>query len=471
MNSQTRTRQNVLWIFGDQHRAQALSINGDPNLHTPNIDRLALTGMQFTNAVCTMPLCMPSRATLLTSRYPHQCLPGPENLPETRAMDPQYPTIADAFNEAGYHTAYFGKWHVGGVDEGKLYPPFETILPKSRGHFKQWIGYENCNSQWDCWVHGHRADGSEIERYRLPGYETDELANLLIDFISERGKMAGDGQNEPFFAVLSVQPPHDPYVAPAEDMARHNPADIKLRENVPNVERIVNTARRDLAGAYAQIENLDRNIGRIMEALARNGLYKNTHILFFSDHGDLHGSHGQFRKMSPYEESIRIPMIISGEETYYGRLGRRIGRTDVPINVVDIAPTTLGLCGIEPPEWMQGHDYSGERLEWRKNDKTVPESAFIESVHPLRHPNSVDKPWRCIVTRDGWKYVCFEGMEWFLFNLNEDPYEQVNLAHNVLYIGKKEELNNRLRRWIRETGDCFTVPEKFAQPGIPLRFH
>lgn len=239
-------------------------------------------------------------------------------------------------------------------------------------------------------------------------------------------------------------------------MQHHIPARIQLRPNVPDIPRITEIARRDLAGYYAMIENLDWNIGRIRQALEESGLNFDTHIIFFSDHGDMHGSHGQFRKTTPYEEALRIPFIISGEQPHYD--GRRNGRVIVPLNHVDIAPTTLGLCGIEKPDWMEGTDYSHYRLSSSKEEEE-PDSAYIQSVVPTGHPDSIDKPWRGIVTKDGWKYVCFEGLPWLMFNLNEDPYEQVNLVHNPLYSKKRKELNDKLRQWIIDTGDRFNLPE------------
>jgi len=231
-----------------------------------------------------------------------------------------------------------------------------------RGGFDDWLGYENNNSQWDCWVHG--GEGDEAVHYRLPGYETDALTDLFVDYIHERGteqavEREQGAEAQPFFGVLSVQPPHDPYVAPAQWMERHTPGQVQLRPNVPDIPRVTQQARIDLAGYYAMIENLDWNVGRIRTALAESGLAHNTHIIFFSDHGDMHGSHGQFRKTSPWEESMRVPFIMGG---HVPRYDNRVGRYPVPINHVDIGPTTLGLCGIDAPAWMQGTDYAGYRL-------------------------------------------------------------------------------------------------------------
>ncbi len=439
-------RPNVIWIFGDQHRGQALGCAGDPNLNTPNIDTLATEGVRFPQAVGGFPLCCPYRGALLSGRYPqHNGVVGHEY-----QLNPELPTIAHPFKDAGYRTSYFGKWHIDGHHEREGRGAHHIIGPERRGGFDDWVGYENNNAQYDCWVHGHQ-DGQEVSLQRLDGYETDVLTDMLIDSIDAR---AEDGQ--PFFGVLSVQPPHDPFVAPPQFVADHTPGRIELRPNVPNIPRVVEEARRGLAGYYAQIENIDWNIGRVVAALMATGLFWNTHIVFFSDHGEMLGSHGQFRKMNPYEESIRVPCIIAGGSRY----GRHAGRvSDAPVNHVDMGPTSLGLCGIDVPDWMEGTDWSHHRVRKEVDASREPDSAYLQSIVPTMHGNSTDRPWRGVVTRDGWKYVCLEHQPWLLFNLNEDPYEQANLAFNTAFKNKRAELHARLVKWIEDTGDDFALPQ------------
>ncbi len=442
------THPNVIWIFGDQFRAQALNYNGDPNSRPPNLDRAAVNGVTFGQHVSGFPLCCPFRGSLLTSRYPHHCVPGHEYpLPEGQK------TVADVFNANGYHTAYFGKWHLGGWHERNGRAAFFITDPNRRGDFETWTGYENNNSQWDCWVHG--GAGKDAFHYRLPGYETDQLTNLFLGYLNERVEDQKKG-GKPFFAVLSVQPPHDPYVAPQEWMARYNPEKLELRPNVAHAPRVVNQARNELAGYYAMIENLDWNYGRIIDALAKGNLLENTHVFFFADHGDTHGSHGMFRKTNPYNESIRTPMIISGGQPRYN--GWKVGDLPVLSNQVDIAPTTLGLCNIAKPDWMEGTDYSHYRIQ-KPQPGPEPDSAYLENVIPTGHPDSINTPYRGLVTKDGWKYVCFENQAWLMFNLNEDPYEEANLAFNNKYRAERIKLEARLRQWVHDTGDHFSIPQ------------
>jgi arylsulfatase A-like enzyme len=438
---------NAIWIFGDQHRAQALSCNGNRDVNTPEIDRLAAGGVNFEQAVCGFPLCCPFRGSLLTSLYPHECVPGHEY-----PLPPDTPTIAKVFSDNAYETAYFGKWHLDGFHERDGRAAMHIVPPERRGGFDTWIGYENNNLQWDCWVHGHKKNGDDVEHHKLAGYETDCLTDYLLEFIGERKK--DDAASPPFFAVLSVQPPHNPYQAPPEYMERHTPDELHMRPNVPDVPRIQERARKELAGAYSQIENLDSNIGRIRRALKDAGLAEDTAILFFSDHGDMHGSHGQFLKTSPWEEALRIPFIVGGPSSLSNDTAQRAPHL---INHVDIAPTTLGLCNLDVPESMRGHDYS-DVCRGVIPTHTVPDSAFLQSVVPTMHGNSIDRPWRGVVTNDGWKYVALEHQPWLLFNLNEDPFELVNLAHNTVFKAERARLQDRLARWINETGDTFALP-------------
>ncbi|TVR09509.1 MAG: hypothetical protein EA401_12920 [Planctomycetota bacterium] len=442
-------RPNVLWIFGDQHRAQALGFAGDPNVHTPHLDTMARQGLYFPQALSNCPWCTPFRGTLLTGFYAHDCV---SRTPER--IDPALPTVAQMLQAADYRCHYIGKWHLNGPAE----PSDKHIVPANeRGGFDSWLGYENNNSQYDCWLHGHHDDGSEIAQYKLPGYETDALTDCCIRRLEQEAQRQQTGDERPFFAVLSVQPPHGPYVAPAQDQARHTPGNIQLRPNVPAIGRIQERAKRDLAGYYAQIENLDANVGRIRQALADNGLADDTIVIFFSDHGDMHGSHGMDEKSSPWEESIRIPCIISGQVPYKEH---RFQQVDAPLSAIDILPTTLGLCGVAVPEHLPGFDYSGY---WRKETLIPlpgePEAAYIHHRVRKKHPGSIDREWRGVVTRDGWKYVCIPHAPLCMYDLNEDPYELHNMVWVQRYLPQRQRLHGLLAQWLQDHNDDFPLPE------------
>lgn len=442
--TQSRRSSSVIWILTDQLRAQATGYAGDPNSHTPNLDVLAAQGVEFTRAAATAPLCTPARAALLTGRYPQ----ATGVLGHQWPLDPTVSTIAETFNEHGFSTCYIGKWHLDGKrpelaeTEHTEQEARERIVPASRrGGFRWWWAYENSNQPFSCLIHSaaeHIPTGAKSVResddavqFLLPGYETDVLTDLMIDWLEHRE------QEEPFFAVLSVQPPHDPYVAPADAM-HVTPGHIEHRGNVPPIQRIRDRAARDLAGYYGAITQLDMNIGRIRECLARIGRDHDTYIVFLSDHGDMHGSHGQFRKTSPWEESIRIPLLIGGPS----RSTRRAVNTLV--THTDIAPTTLGLAGIEPPDLMDGLNLSSLVTNWAANP---PErDVLVEIPIPTGDHASIDRPWRALLTQEGWKYVELESAPWLMFDLNEDPLELANHAHDPEYASVRADLIERMRR-------------------------
>lgn len=445
---------NVIWIMGDQLRPHALSCFGNPTTSTPNLDGMGAAGIGTAGS----PLCSPFRGSMLTSRYPHECVPGHDV-----AMPDGLPTVADVFNEHGYDTAWFGKWHVDG-DVNRpagTRPAFQTVQRARRGGFATWLGYENNNAQYDCWLHGHQAEGAEVDLYQLQGYESDALTDLLIDYLKARPG-PHESAAQPFFACLSVQPPHSPYVAPREWLDRHRPEDVELRPNVPPVERVTTAARRDLARYYAMVENLDWNVGRVLQALRDTGLADDTVVVFFSDHGDMHGSHGRILKCVPHEESLRMPFIVgTASETFRIELAER-DWTPALVNHVDLAPTTLGLADIEAPDWMTGTDYSGYYLPHRPRPADEPDSAYIQLVDPgwtNRYACDRERPWRGVVTRDGWKYAVLEGQPWLMFDLKEDPFELANLALDGRFSKQRRELQNLLERWIDQTGDTFDLPE------------
>jgi arylsulfatase A-like enzyme len=447
-------RPNVIWVLADQLRAQALGHRGDPNVCTPNLDNLARDGTRFDNAVSGAPWCTPFRGALLTSMYPHQN--GVTRTPS--ALDPSQPTIAQPFRNAGYHTAYFGKWHLHGSNSDVYIPP------TARGGFDHWVGYENRNAQYDTAVFG---TGRETPT-RLDGYETDALTDLLLDHLRGHvrgpatagdGTCKGESSGGPFFAVLSVQPPHDPYIAPPQFHRGRNPASIQFRPNVPDVPWVRDRFSVDLAGYYAMIENLDHNVGRLRAALRELDVDRETYIVFFADHGDCLGSHAQQQKSSPWEESIRIPFIVSRTGGHH-RI--RTGTTDAPLNHVDIAPTTLGLCGIDAPDWMVGHDYSNHCHKDTPSPTSggggEPDSAFLQQIPAKQMHHSVNRPWRAIVTRDRWKYAVTPGHDWLLFNLADDPYEQANYIYDNAFADQRQRLHHRLTQWIEDTDDTFDMP-------------
>lgn len=440
-------KKNIIWIFSDQQPGYSLSCNGDPNARTPNLDRMAGDGFNFRRAVSGFPLCCPFRGSLLTGRYPHACVPGHEY-----RLPPELPTAADLFNSAGYDTAYFGKWHLDGcrhqIDIDRT--AFWIIPRERRGRFQTFLGYDNNNMQYDCYIHGHRRD-EEVPLTRLPGYETDDLSDLLIDYIDTRRE-----PDRPFFAVLSVQPPHNPYIAPPDNLRHYQPQSLRLRPNVAHNPAVEDKVRVDLAGMYGMIENLDDNVGRVLDCVRRNQLEEDTWIFYFSDHGDMHGSHGLFKKTNPYQEAISIPFIVWNGCCHHYTDHYAETENPYPINHVDILPTSLGLCGIETPAALPGFDYSAVMRQ--QPVAAPPAAAYLQNVIPTGHCDSFDRPYRGVLTLDRWKYVCSETGDLYLFDLDADPYEEMNLAFNPRYRAKRAELRQLTADFAARTNDDFKMP-------------
>ena len=150
-----------------------------------------------------------------------------------------------------------------------------------------------------------------------------------------------------------------------------------------------------------------------------------------------------------------MPFILGGEIPRYQ--GRANGRQPAMLNHVDVAPTTLGLCGIAKPSWMEGYDFSRYRLPGRPAAPNEPDSAYLQNVIPTGHFDSINTPYRGVVTKDGWKFVSFENQPWLLFNLNEDPYEQRNLSFDNRFAAERKKLTARVAQWVADTGDRFSL--------------
>ena len=254
----------------------------------------------------------------------------------------------------------------------------------------------------------------------MDGYQTDVLTDLAIEYIES---YPGD---QPLYLVLSVEPPHFPLEAP-EEYERFDPNQLQTRGNFEDTPEL----RKRLATYYAMVENLDWNIGRLMEALERRESFSETLTVYTSDHGDFMGSHGLInRKEHPQEESVRIPALFHMPGTIPAGT-----RSDELFGLVDLLPTLLGLADVDIPTHIQGRDYSPLL---RGEPFTGPEAQLIEmSGNPRWNLDFLD--WRGVVTKD-WKYAFYETGHELLFNLNDDPCELNNLAES------DEENRSRLQK-------------------------
>ncbi len=403
-------KPHIIYILSDEHRGQAMGHAGDPNVRTPVMDRLAREGASFRRAYANCPICTPSRGSMFSGRHAHA---GPVAFffDNYKACAPSTATMLRA---QGYHTAYFGKWHCGNVRDQKppevrahadAYKGVNTRTPeRHRAGFQDWYAFENLNQHFASYYYKN----DEINPTKLDGYETDGLTNAVVEYLEAYDR------DEPLFLVLSVTPPHFPLIVP-EAWKRLDPESLEVR---PNFAEHVHM-RECLANYYAMIENLDWNMGRLMDSLGQLERFRSTLTVYYSDHGDFMGSHNrQSRKEYPHEESVRIPAIFHWPDQIPAQ-----GNIDGLFSIVDLMATTLGLAGVDIPPHNQGVDFSPAL---RGESFTGPEQVLLEMVgNPRWNLDFLD--WRGVVTRD-WKYTFYETGEEELFDLADDPYELDNLA-------------------------------------------
>mgnify|MGYP006300263923 FL=1 len=431
-------RPNILWIFSDQHRGQALGCAGDVNVKTPNLDRLAAEGVRFTNAYSNTPICAPFRAGLYTGTT--MTTHGVTAL--FVPLDPSRRTLHGELRRAGYTTVHYGKWHLSGGD-----CPSHFVSPWFRPGWDEWLGWENSNRPWET---EYSRGNLPMPMERLDGYQTDAMTDLSIDWL------AGSGEKQPWFHVLSVEPPHPPFTAPERNMRRLRDRDIALRANVPAEDPEIDRHVNDLRAYYAQIENLDENVGRLLSALEERGQLDDTIVCYFSDHGEFLGSHGRRHKSRPEVESSRIPLIVRYPPAIpAGRV------SDALICGIDLMPSMLGFAGLPVPDSVEGTDASpvmrGERDDVR--DEVVLQ--FDQSFYGTPRPYET---FRSLVTKR-WMYSRFNvDGESHLFDLEADPYQLDNLIDDPAHAGTVRELDGRLVARLEEIGDPIVDTESWRKP-------
>ena len=420
------TKPNILWILTTQWRASATGYAGDANALTPWLDGLASEAVNYAQAVTPHPMGPQARAALLTGQLcPENGVSGywdalPKYQPGS-ATPATGRTVAHALNDRGYATAFFGKWHLAERDRtapfvGEAHAKM-IVPPERRGGFGFWEGFEGGFLLNDPWLHGTRL--SQPKHFK--GYQADVLAERAGAWSKDPASLsgaelrrAGRGarSDRPFFCVVSLEAPHPPYHAPAPHVREVKPAEIKLRANVPLGGPVEQQAREELAGYYAHIEATDRAIGKLLAEVDLT----NTIVVFTSVHGDMHGSHGLFRKAWPYEESIRVPLLIRRLKTE-----DRGRKDDSPVSLVDLPHMAVA--------WAEGREWHCRR-----------DSALISM------PGATEIPLQCPVAWRGFRsarhklILNAEGAPWMYFDLEKDPLELKNLAEDSARAGEIAEL-------------------------------
>lgn len=426
--SSGHTRPNVVYVFADQWRLQSLGYAGNPDVKTPNIDRLATESVNLTHAVAGSAVCCPSRASLLTGQYPltHGVFVNDVRL-GNKAIG-----LGRAFREAGYDTAYIGKWHVDGRGRSAYIPPDD------RQGFDYWKALE-CTHDYN---HSYYYAGDSEEKLLWEGYDAQAQTRDAQTYI--RNHSAAN----PFLLVLSWGPPHAPYrTAPPEYQDLYQPQTIQLRPNVP--ESSADEAKAWLAGYYAHCTALDDCLGELWQTLKETGHEENTIFVFTSDHGDMLGSHGMDKKQKPWEESIRIPFLLH----YPAMFDYAAQSFDARIDIPDIMPTLLGLCNLPIPDSVEGLNYSNY-LQGGADPSDG--AALLACYHPFGQwlPADGGREYRGLRTRR-YTYVRALDGPWLLYDNETDPYQLSNLAHRSEYAELRDTLDARLQAKLDEQGDAF----------------
>jgi arylsulfatase A-like enzyme len=427
-------RPNVLFLMTDQQTLRAMSAYGNRWLKTPHMDSIAANGVRFERSYCTAPVCGPSRSSLITSRMPH--VTGVNVNGQT--PDPAIPNMGHIFRDAGYVTAWAGKWHLPKSYPQGPVPGFE-YLPVPEG-----------------------------TKFRL-GAETDgPVADEAIEFL-------GHEHDRPFLLGVSLHNPHDicwsvrqdPPEPIDERLLPPLPANFEIDPKEPEFIKVCRQRekygpeilytkdwdrkrwRQYLYQYYRHAEEVDVEIGRILRVLRERGLEQDTLIVFTSDHGEGAAAHRWVVKLSLYEEPATVPLVVAWKGV---TPAGRVDRTHL-VSGLDVLPTICHYAGIE-----RRGDFEGMSLRPLIEDPERPGRAFV--VTELSSDSQdLSKKGRMVRTRQ-YKYIAFSfgARPEMLFDLVQDPGETNNLA---LGESAKRELNRHrqlLREWIGQTGDDFTPP-------------
>ena len=457
-------RLNVLFIVSDDLN-NLLGCYGDPQVRTPQIDRLSTHGVLFNKAYCAFPLCGPSRNSLLTGLYPNST--GIHaNGQVFRQTIPDKLSMPQAFRQQGYFAARIGKlyhynvpnsigtnghddpgsWEMelnpAGVDRLEEHPHIFSLVPKQFGGTLSWYASPKSDE-----------------------FHTDAMMAKDADWVLER--CARDKQR-PFFLAVGFFRPHTPYVAPKTpyfDMYKEAemPVVQGIKEDQLDIpaaglgsqkkehEKLTDDLRRQCRQAYyASISFMDAQVGFVVDSLERHGLTDNTVLVFTSDHGYHMGEHGLWQKMSLFEESSRVPLLIVAPGMSRGVV------SETPVSQVDIFPTLAELCHVPTPENLQGQSL----VPMLKDPATVGRGWALTQVTrrgKRRHEGKdteVDGQFFGYSLRTPrWRYTEWDGGDAGieLYDHDNDPRELTNEAENDQHKATRVLLSESLQAAIAST--------------------
>ena len=426
-------KPNVLILYPDQMRFDAMGCSGNPLVKTPHIDRLASQGVRFDHAYASFPLCCPFRASVMTGKFAHAHGMYANHYP----ISLEQTFLAEVFRDHGYRTGYIGKWHLdGGIKHG-------YIPPDRRLGFDWFVGFNRGHEYFNSIFYRQDDPTPRVSKRYEPDVQTDHLLEFL-DETDER----------PFLAMVSWGPPHPPLVMPEEYETMYAEDEVPVRENSPDEAG----SRAFLARYYGMVTAIDDNVGRIMNYLDEKGLCDNTIVYFVSDHGEMAGEHGLYDKRVYYEASMRVPLIVRWPEKL---AGDRVA-DGLVYPGVDLMPTLLELCEIPIPDSVQGTSFAPVlRDETTSGHDVIHYKWLMES----------DGPEKVLTARRGmrthdWLYAATQSGPEVLFNLRNDPLEMDNLVNRASHRDIVEELDGTMKTHMDETNDDWGTTAIFPPPNF-----
>ena len=450
-------RPNVLFLSSDDLN-NSLGCYGHPLVKTPNIDKLAARGVRFEGAYCQFPLCGPSRNSMLTGLYPNTT--GIlANQQIFRQTIPSHHSLPQAFRLEGYFAGRIGKL-------------YHYNVPKSIGT----NGHDDPGS-WELELNPAGCDRLEEEPHifsLVPGqfggtlswyaspksdqYHTDGLLAADAEWVLER---CARQKNRPFFLAVGFYRPHTPYVSPKPYFDRYPEEDMPVvqgvkedQADVPSPalgsykkeqDKLTDELRRQCVQAYyASTTFMDAQAGRVLDALQRLGLAENTIVVFTSDHGYHLGEHGLWQKMSLFEESSRVPLIIAAPG-----VGVEGGVANDPVGLIDLYPTLAELCGVKAPDNLQGQSL----VPMLKNPRATGRGWTISQVTRGRRRYQGSRFFGYTLRTPRWRYTEWadgeQGRE--LYDHDADPRELTNLADDPALAQTVAQLSKQLREAVNDT--------------------
>ncbi len=420
---EVNSKPNILIIFTDDQGYHDVSYYGTKDIRTPNIDSLAMSGMRLDNFYTNSPVCAPTRASLLSGRYPDFVgVPGlirfhPEN--NWGYLNPKTVLLPAKLKEGGYRTAHIGKWNLG------LESP---NLPNEHGfdYFHGWLE-DMMDDYWTHRRHGNNYMRLNDEVIDPQGHATDLFTKWSVDYILNQA-----GEKQPFFLYLAYNAPHFPVQPPQEWLDK-----VLARE--PGIDET-------RAKLVAFIEHMDHGIGQVVAALKKSGQYKNTLIVFTSDNGGYltnkaYNGPNRDGKGSMYEGGLRVPTCISWPQFI------PTGTSSDQVNLsMDLYPTLLEVAGVNLSHTIEGRSFYTTLLgkPLKEDERTL---YFTRREGGITYGGQAYYALR----RGDWKLLQnnpYQPME--LYNLKTDPLEENNVIEEYAEIHK--ELNGILMQHIQKAG-------------------